>query len=171
MDMDVLRRKSHLEVGLLGRFGKKVRWGWKWSAAHEDDGQCRRRLTWGGHEGGVGGHTVDRVLTIPWVISQLSMGSSWSAGLSSPLTLSWINNRITPYTKEERPHHHSIAQSAERETEKKSNVQKTTERGGNKWGQHKKMAKDHCIKMKMRKVKKEQRRDLKLSEVYVLNKE
>lgn len=30
----------------------------------------------GGHEGGVGGHTEDGVLTIPWVISQLSMGSS-----------------------------------------------------------------------------------------------
>lgn len=48
----------------------------------------------GGHEGQVvgggdkGGHTVERVLTIPWVISQLSMGSSWSAGLSSPFTLS-----------------------------------------------------------------------------------
>lgn len=56
----------------------------------------------GGHEGGVGGHTEDGVLTIPWVISQLSMGSSWSAGLSSPFTLSWINNRTRPYTKEER---------------------------------------------------------------------
>lgn len=31
----------------------------------------------GGQEGGgVGGHTEDGVLTIPWVISQLSMGSS-----------------------------------------------------------------------------------------------
>lgn len=30
----------------------------------------------GRHEGGVGGHTEDGVLTIPWVISQLSMGSS-----------------------------------------------------------------------------------------------
>lgn len=30
----------------------------------------------GGHEGGAGGHTEDGVLTIPWVISQLSMGSS-----------------------------------------------------------------------------------------------
>lgn len=30
----------------------------------------------GGHEEGVGGHTEDGVLTIPWVISQLSMGSS-----------------------------------------------------------------------------------------------
>lgn len=30
----------------------------------------------GGQEGGAGGHTEDRVLTIPWVISQLSMGSS-----------------------------------------------------------------------------------------------
>lgn len=75
-------------------------------------------------EGG-GGHTVDEVLTIPWVISQLSMGSSWSAGLSSPFTLSWINNRITPYTREERPHH-SKAHSAERETESKSNVQEMT---------------------------------------------
>lgn len=30
----------------------------------------------GGHGGGGGGHTEDGVLTIPWVISQLSMGSS-----------------------------------------------------------------------------------------------
>lgn len=30
----------------------------------------------GGHKGGGGGHTEDGVLTIPWVISQLSMGSS-----------------------------------------------------------------------------------------------
>lgn len=30
----------------------------------------------GGDEGEGGGHTEDGVLTIPWVISQLSMGSS-----------------------------------------------------------------------------------------------
>lgn len=77
----------------------------KWGAACEDYGTCRRRMRAGvmaDMRGGVGGHTEDGVLTIPWVISQLSMGSSWSAGLSSPFTLSWINNRTTPYTREER---------------------------------------------------------------------
>lgn len=123
MEVDVLRRKK---LG-TGCSGEK-----QWHEAEDEEQLMRRAMddagggwwwwTWGR---GIGGHTVDKVLTIPWVISQLSMGSSWSAGLSSPFTLSWINNRITPYTREERPHH-SIAHSAERETEEKSNVQKTT---------------------------------------------
>ena len=77
----------------------------------------------GGREVRGGGQTRDGVLTIPWVISQLSMGSSWSAGLSSPFTLSWINNRTTPYTREERAAGPTTAQNTvqrkrEREREK-----------------------------------------------------
>lgn len=62
----------------------------------------------GGGHAVLGGHTEGGVLTIPWVISQLSMGSSRSAGLSSPFTLSWINNRTIPYTREDRRQAHSI---------------------------------------------------------------
>lgn len=124
-------------------------WEW-WTMAEEVESD-------GGHGEGVGGHTVNRVLTIPWVISQLSMGSSWSAGLSSPSTLSWINNRITPYTREERPHH-SIAHSAERERQTRSQMCKR--RLSSKEENVRKRQKSHSIKMKMRKANREKKKRL-----------
>lgn len=62
----------------------------------EDAGWMDGWLEWGRVGWGVTGET----LTIPWVMSQLSMG--WSSALSS-LALSWINNRehlthVRPYT-------------------------------------------------------------------------
>lgn len=42
----------------------------------DEDGGVRAGGDGSGHEGWVGGHIEDGVLTIPWVISQLSMGSS-----------------------------------------------------------------------------------------------
>lgn len=101
----------------------RVKWKMRrlWMTVQEVEGRSDGRQE-GGREGRWGGQTQVGVLTIPWVISQLSMGSSWSAGLSSPLTLSWINNRTRPYTREEGqqapPQHRTQRREAERERER-----------------------------------------------------
>lgn len=95
-------------------------WNEKWEGCGWQCRRLRAGVMSDRREGGTGGgQTQVGVLTIPWVISQLSMGSSWSAGLSSPFTLSWINNRTTPYTREERqqapPQHRTQSREKERQ--------------------------------------------------------
>lgn len=158
MKVDVLRGGNFVGTSLVWAFQKRgVRWGWNMKSSSWGLWMMTQELESrgdGGQEGGgVGGHTEDGVLTIPWVISQLSMGSSWSAGLSSPFTLSWINNRTTPYTREEKvagppPEHSTQCRERDRGEVKYARDDRHLKKRGGENGE-----KVHSIKMKMRKIK------------------